>query len=122
MNYVSILVATVWKCLFLSLYQYFCQYNECTSHWCLVMSFWLKVSIVFVTYTIILSEMCFLHLTHPSVQHTCWAVGSRRCSARGAVGGSMPCSFFRPVNSSTLTESSFPSDPCLIHRDTAMLE
>ncbi len=23
--------------------QYFCPYNECTSHWCLVMNFWLKV-------------------------------------------------------------------------------
>ncbi len=23
--------------------QYFCPYNECTSNWCLVMNFWLKV-------------------------------------------------------------------------------
>ncbi len=30
--------------------------------------------------------MCSLHLTHPS-----GAVGSRHCSARGAVGGSVPC-------------------------------
>ncbi len=45
---------------------------------------------LFVTYTIIQSvmrsEMCSLHLTHPS-----GAVGSRLCSARGAVGGSVPC-------------------------------
>ncbi len=33
------------------------------------------------------SEMCSLHLTHPS-----GAVGSRHCSARGAVAGSVPCS------------------------------
>jgi len=25
--------------------QYFCPYNECTSHWCLVIHFWLKVCI-----------------------------------------------------------------------------
>ncbi len=41
---------------------------------------------LFVTYTIIQSimrsEMCSLHLTHPS-----GAVGSQHCSARGAVGG-----------------------------------
>ncbi len=45
---------------------------------------------LFVTYTIIQSimrsEMCSLHLTHPS-----GAVGSRHCGARGAVGGSVPC-------------------------------
>ncbi len=35
--------------------------------------------------------MCSLHLTHPST-HTLGAVGSRRSSARGAVGGSVPCS------------------------------
>ncbi len=50
---------------------------------------------LFVTYTIIQSiissEMCSLHLTHPSA-HTPGAVGSRRCGARGAVGGSVPCS------------------------------
>ncbi len=47
MNYVSIFVATAWKCLFSSKEgdQYFCPYNECTSHWCLVMNFWLKVCI-----------------------------------------------------------------------------
>ncbi len=33
------------------------------------------------------SEMCSLHLTHPSA-HTPGAVGSRHCGARGAVGGS----------------------------------
>ncbi len=32
-------------------------------------------------------EMCSLHLTHSS-----GAVGSRHCGARGAVGGSVPCS------------------------------
>ncbi len=26
--------------------EYFCPYDECTSHWCLVMSFWLKVCIL----------------------------------------------------------------------------
>ncbi len=44
----------------------------------------------FVTYTIIQSitssEMCSLHLTHPSA-HTLGAVGSRHCVAREAVGG-----------------------------------
>ncbi len=44
---------------------------------------------LFVTYTIIQSimrsEMCSLHLTHPSA-HTPGAVGSRHCGARGAVG------------------------------------
>ncbi len=49
---------------------------------------------LFVTYTIIQnimrSEMCSLHLTHPSA-HTPGAVGSRHCGARGAVGGSVPC-------------------------------
>ncbi len=37
------------------------------------------------------SEMCSLHLTHPS-----GAVGSRLCGARGAVGGSVPCSRVSP--------------------------
>ncbi len=50
---------------------------------------------LFVTYTIIQSimrsEMCSLHLTHPSR-----AVGSRHCGARGAVGGSVPCSRVSP--------------------------
>ncbi len=35
--------------------------------------------------------MCSLHLTHPSA-HTFGAVGSRHCSTRGAVGGSVTCS------------------------------
>ncbi len=35
--------------------------------------------------------MCSLHLTHPS-----GAVGSRDCGARGAVGGSVPCSRVSP--------------------------
>ncbi len=43
---------------------------------------------LFVTYTIIQSitssEMCSLHLTHPSA-HTPGALGSRHCGARGAV-------------------------------------
>ncbi len=46
---------------------------------------------LFVTYTIIQSitssEICSLHLTHPSV-HTPAAVGSRRSGAWGAVEGS----------------------------------
>ncbi len=50
---------------------------------------------LFVTYAIIQSimrsEMCSLHLTHPS-----GAVGSRLCSARGAVGGLVPCSRVSP--------------------------
>ncbi len=54
---------------------------------------------LFVTYTIIQSitssKMCSLHLTHPSA-HTLGAVGSRRCGARGAVGGSVPCSNVLP--------------------------
>ncbi len=53
----------------------------------------------FVTYTIIQSitssEMCSLHLTHPSA-HTLGAVGSRCCGTRGAVGGSVPCSRVSP--------------------------
>ncbi len=44
---------------------------------------------LFVTYTIIQSitssEMCSLHLTHPSA-HPAGAVSSRCCGARGAVG------------------------------------
>ncbi len=54
---------------------------------------------LFVTYKIIQSitssEMCSLHLTHPSA-HTLGAVGSRHCGARGAVGGSVPCSRVSP--------------------------
>ncbi len=50
---------------------------------------------LFVTYTIIQnitsSEICALHLTHPSAR-TPGAVGSQRCGARRAVGGSVPCS------------------------------
>ncbi len=53
----------------------------------------------FVTNTIIQSitssEMCSLHLTHPSA-HTLGAVGSQCCGARGAVGGSVPCSRVSP--------------------------
>ncbi len=54
---------------------------------------------LFVTYTIIQSiirsEMCSLHSTHPSA-HRPGAVGSRHCSARGAVGGLVPCSRVSP--------------------------
>ncbi len=50
---------------------------------------------LFVTYTIIQnimsSEMCSLHLTHPS-----GAVGSRQCGSRRAVGSSVPCSRVSP--------------------------
>ncbi len=54
---------------------------------------------LFITYTIIQSktssEICALHLTHPSA-HTPGAVGSQRCGARGAVVGSVPCSRVSP--------------------------
>ncbi len=54
---------------------------------------------LFVTYTVVQSitssEMCSLHLTHPSA-HTPGAVGSRHCGACGAVGGSVPCSRVSP--------------------------
>ncbi len=54
---------------------------------------------VFVTYTIIQSitssEMCAMHLTHPSAR-TPGAVGSQCCGARGTVGGSVPCSRVSP--------------------------
>ncbi len=47
MNYVPIVVATDLEVHFSVLKkgvsQYFCLYSVCTSHWCLVMSFWLKV-------------------------------------------------------------------------------
>ncbi len=50
---------------------------------------------LFVTYTIIQnitsSDICALHLTCPSA-HTPGTVGSQRCGARGAVGGSVLCS------------------------------
>ncbi len=49
MNYVPIIVATDLEVHFSVLKkgvsQYFCLYSVCTSHWCLVMSFWLKVCI-----------------------------------------------------------------------------
>ncbi len=49
MNYVPIVVATYLEVHFSVLKkgvsQYFCLYSVCTSHWCLVMSFWLKVCI-----------------------------------------------------------------------------
>ncbi len=45
--------------------------------------------------------ICALHLTHPSAhthssEHTPGAVGSQCCGARGAVGGSVPCSRVSP--------------------------
>ncbi len=49
MNYVPIVVATDLEVhvsvLKKGVSQYFCLYSVCTSHWCLVMSFWLKVCI-----------------------------------------------------------------------------
>ncbi len=39
-KYINFFVATV-SLLKKGVSQYFCPYNECTSHWCLVMSFWL---------------------------------------------------------------------------------
>ncbi len=49
MNYISIFLATVLEVplsvLKNGVSQYFCPYSVCTSHWCLVMSFWLKVCI-----------------------------------------------------------------------------
>ncbi len=49
MNYVPIVVATDLEVHFSVLKkgvsQYFCLYSVCTSHWCLVMSFWLKFCI-----------------------------------------------------------------------------
>ncbi len=75
-------------------------YNlSCTTQWpgelSLIQIQYKLSSDLFVTYTIIQSimrsEMCSLRLTHPSA-HTPGAVGSRHCGARGAVGGSVPCS------------------------------
>ncbi len=41
--------------------------------------------------------ICALHLTHThSSEHTPGAVGSQCCGARGAVGGSVPCSRVSP--------------------------
>ncbi len=52
--------------------------------------------------------MCFLHLTHPRAHTHTWSSGhththththtesSQRCGARGAVGGSVPCSRVSP--------------------------
>ncbi len=48
-----------------------------------------------ITSSITSNEMCTLHLSHPSA-HTLGAVGSRHCCARGAVGGSVPCSRVSP--------------------------
>ncbi len=56
-------------------------------------NWYLKKIFLFVTYTIIQSitssEICALHLTHPSA-HTPGAVDSQHCGSRGAVGGSVP--------------------------------
>ncbi len=70
--------------------QYFCPYNECTSHWCLVMNYLAQG----------------LHLK-----------SHQRCSA-----GIRTCLSADQSSSSTLTQSSFLFDPCLIHRNTVMLE
>ncbi len=69
--------------------QYFCPYNECTSHWCL-------------------DEFLAQGLHLKSHQ---------KCSPGIRTWLSADQS-----SSSTLTESSFLFDPCLIHRDTVMLE
>ncbi len=57
-----------------------------------------KKNCLFDTHTIIQSisssEMCSLHLTHPSA-HTPGAVGSRHCGAWGSFGGSVPLSRFK---------------------------
>ncbi len=50
---------------------------------------------LYLSQSIMRSEMCSLHLTHPSA-HTLGAVGSRHCGAQGAVGGSVPCSRVSP--------------------------
>ncbi len=70
--------------------QYLCPYNECTSHWCLVMNF--------------LAQGLYLksHQKSSAGIRT-WFSGDQS-------------------SSSTLTESSFIFDPCLIHRSTVMLE
>ncbi len=69
--------------------QYFCPYNECTSHW-------------------FGDEFLAQGLNLKSHQ---------RCSSGIRTWLSADRS-----SSSTLTESSFLFDPCLIHRDTVMLE
>ncbi len=55
MNYVPIVVATDLEVHFSVLKkgvsQYFCLYSVCTSHWCLVMSFWLKKHVIWVQST-----------------------------------------------------------------------
>ncbi len=55
----------------------------------IIIYIYIYIFFFFFIYTIIQSitssEMCSLHLTHPSA-HTLGAVGSRCCSARGAVG------------------------------------
>ncbi len=66
--------------------------------------------VFFICHTIIQSitssEMCSLHLTHPSA-HTLEPVGSWRCGTRGAVGGSVPCSRVSPQSWTILTEPRF---------------
>ncbi len=59
------------------------------------------------------SEMCSLHLTHPTA-HTPGAVDSQHCGTRGAVGGSVPCSRVSPQSwpepRFKLTTSDYKSD------------
>ncbi len=55
------------------------------------------------------SEICALHLTHPSAP-THRAVGSQCCGARGAVGGSVPCSRVSPESRFKPTTSGNKSD------------
>ncbi len=92
-------VATVWKCLFSLLKkrvsQYFCPFNECTSHWCLVI--------------LVFGDKFLAQGLHLK--------SHQRCSAGIRTWLSADQS-----SSSTLAESSFIFDPCLIHRGTVMLE
>ncbi len=62
--------------------------------------------------------MCSLHLTHTSA-HTLEALGSRHFGARGAVGGSVPCSRVSPpswtipavVDNQMMYKSQLKKDP-----------
>ncbi len=83
------------SCPLLSAFSSFVQCSSCKSGMMRTQDEEEKKNFVFVTYTIIQSitssEICALHLTHSSA-HTLEAVGSRHYGARGAVGGSVPCS------------------------------
>ncbi len=51
--------------------QYFCLYSVCTSHWCLVMSFWLKVCIyrIFSTFFIFHTQHNIQNITKQNNRH-----------------------------------------------------